>query len=385
MIKDFPDKLSIVATCASGVESVLKKEIERMGFGTHPAVNGAITFEGSPFTLAQANICLRTAERVYIKVAEFPVLSFDEMFDGVKNALWESFIPQDGRIIVNGKCVKSKIYAISDSQKIIKKAIVDRLCSVYKLNRLEENGAVYEVLFSLFKDSLTLMINTSGDGLHKRGYRDYVGIAPIKETLASALLLMSDFYYEKPFCDPFCGSGTFVIEAARIALNIAPNVDRSFAFNKWCNFDDKIYRQAVVWARDKEEQNKSIVFEGYDIDPKAISLSYRHAERARVKNCVRFAQREVGKFDTNFPYGTIVTNPPYGFRIYDKKEAEQCIKDFGIVSKKFPCWSVFAISAMPNFEKNFGRRADRNRKIYNSNMECKYYYFYGKNYQQNDK
>lgn len=375
---DFPDKLSLTATCASGVESVLKKEIERLGYGINPAENGTITFIADTTGVARANLNLRTADRVYIKIGEFTATTFDEMFDGVKSLPLERFIPKDGRVTVNGKCVKSKIYAISDSQKIIKKAIADRLCGKYKINRLSESGALYEIVFSLYKDKLSLLLNTSGAGLHKRGYRDLVGIAPIKETLASALLLMSDFYYKRPFCDPFCGSGTLVTEGARIALNIAAGIDRKFAFNEWKNFDTSAYKTAYECAKDNEKLDRVIDFCGSDVDPKAVKIAKRHAERAGLVGKVKFYVKDAGAFSPESSFGTIVTNPPYGERVIDRESAEEAVKNFGKATRKYPEWSVFAISSARNFEKCFGRKADRNRKTYNSEKECKYYYYYGK-------
>ena len=381
---DFPDKLLLTATCASGTESVLKKEIERLGFGVHPAENGAITFPADKLGLADACLNFRTADRVYVKIAEFDVLTFDEMFDGVRALPWESYIPSDGRVTVNGKCVKSKIYSISDSQKIIKKALADRLCERYKLTRLPENGALYEISFSLFRDKLSLMLNASGAGLHKRGYRDMVGIAPIKETLASALLLMSDFYYKRPFCDPFCGSGTFVIEGARIALNIAAGINRTFAFNSWENFDPMVYKTAYEKAKDNEMRDRSIEFFGSDIDPKAVKLATRHAARAGVGDKVKFFVKDAASFSPRSEFGTVVTNPPYGIRVYDREQAEACYKSFGKAIKAYPGWSAFVVTAAKNFEKCFGRKADRNRKTYNSDLECKYYYYYGEKPKSND-
>lgn len=375
---DFPDKLLLTATCASGVESVLKKEIDRLGYGVNPAENGAVTFAADTLAVAKANLNLRTADRVYIKIGEFTATTFDEMYDGVKSLPLELYIPHDGKITVNGKCVKSKIYAVSDSQKIIKKAIADRLCGKYKVNRLIESGALYEIIFSLYKDKLAVMLNTSGVGLHKRGYRDMVGIAPIKETLASALLLMSDFYYKRPFCDPFCGSGTFITEGARIALNIAAGINRKFAFNEWKNFDSAPYKIAYECAKDNEQRGREIDFCGSDVDPKAIKIAKRHAERAGVADKVRFYVKDAGAFSPESSFGTIVTNPPYGERVIDRESAEQAVKNFGKATKRFPEWSVFAISSAKNFEKLFGRKADRNRKTYNSEKECKYYYYYGK-------
>lgn len=378
MIKNFPDKLDITTTCASGLESALKKEIERLGYGVNPAENGSITFSADAYAVAEANINLRTADRVYVKLAEFPAETFDDIFDGVKALPWENFIAKGGSVAVNGKCVKSKIYAIADCQRVIKKAVADRLCEKYGVLRLPDDGTLYEIAFSMFKDKLTLLLNTSGAGLHKRGYRDMVGIAPIRETLASALLLMSDVYYKRPFADPFCGSGTFVIEGAKIALDIAPGINRSFAFNEWENFDKRLYERAVEKARDNEKRDRAIDFSGSDIDPKAIKLAKRHAERAGIGDKIRFFVCDAGKWKPESDFGTIVTNPPYGVRVYDKDEAEECYKKLGKALKPYPEWSVFVITAAKFFEKSFGKRADRNRKVYNSDMECRYYYYYGK-------
>ena len=380
----FPEKLNITLTCASGVEKALKSELTRLGYGDAPAINGALTIEGSPLDVARLNVNLRTADRVYIRVAQFTALTFDELFDGVKSIKWEEFFPVDAKVLVNGKCVKSKLFAISACQSIVKKAISDRLCRVYKTNRLSESGAEYGLEFSIFKDEVTLYINTSGAGLHKRGYRDLVGIAPIKETLASALLLFSDFYKEKPFADPFCGSGTIAIEAARIALNIAGGVNRTFAFNRWNNFDKKYFDLAFSEAKDKEDRNRKLEFFASDIDPKAVKLAKRHAERAGVADKIRFETQSVKNFKSDLSNGTIVTNPPYGERVYDIKEAEICYKWLGEAYKKLDGWSAFVITSAKSFEKHFGKKCDRERKLYNSNRECKYYYYYGKRRTEND-
>ena len=374
---DFPQKLNINITCASGVEKVVKSELKRLGYEQVPAINGGFSFNGSPLDVARLNVNLRTADRVYIKVAEFSALSFDELFDGVKNVRWEEYLPADANVLVNGKCVKSKIFAVSASQGIVKKAIADRVCSFYKVSRLVETGAVYQVEFSIFKDVCTILINTSGAGLHKRGYRDMVGIAPIKETLASALLLLSDFYKERPFADPFCGSGTIAIEAARIALNIAGGVGRKFAFCEWKNFDAKAFDLAFEEAKDKEQRNVKTEIIASDVDPKAIKLAKHHAERAGVLDKIRFEVKDVKNFSTDLKYGTIVTNPPYGERVYDLKEAEACYKSLRKAVDKLDGWSTFVITSAKFFEKAFGKRCDRERKLYNSNKECRFYYYYG--------
>lgn len=374
---DFPDKLDITVTCASGVERVVKTELKRLGYESVPAINGSLTFSGSGLDVARANIFLRSADRVYIKITSFPAESFDDIYDQIKNTRFEDFLPKDAKILVNGKCVKSKIYAISACQSIIKKAIADRLCGVYKQQRLYETGATYAIEFALFKDQLTVYLNTSGQGLHKRGYRDLVGIAPIKETLASALLLFSDFYKERPFADPFCGSGTLAIEGARIAMDIAGGIGRKFAFNDWGNFDQKLYDIAFSEAKDKEKRNIKLDFFASDIDPKAVKLAMRHAERAGVLDKIKFEVKDVKHFKCNLPYGTIVTNPPYGERVYDKEEAEACYKSLGKVFNELDNWSAFIITSAKNFEKTFGKKADREKKLFNSNKECRYYYYYG--------
>ena len=282
----------------------------------------------------------------------------------------------DARITVNGKCVKSTLFSISDCQKIIKKAIVNRFQNKFGLIRLTEKGSLYEIEFSIFKDTATIMLNTSGSGLHKRGYRDLVGIAPIKETLASAMLLMSDSYYNAPFLDPFCGSGTLAIENAKIALNIAPNILRKFAFNEWDNFDDKYYQLAVEEAKDNEKRDRKIEIFASDIDLKAIKLARHHAERAGVGDRIRFEVKPVIKAFVPLRNGTIVTNPPYGERVYDREEAESCYKDLKQVYNQLDNWSLFLITNAKNFPKIFGKKADRERKLFNSNKECKLYYYY---------
>lgn len=373
---EFPEQVDITLTVASGIESVLKKELFRMGVESAPAVNGAISFKGDLDLVAKCNINLRTADRVYIKLAQFPALSFDDLFQGVYQIPWQNYIDINGKILVNGKCVKSKLFSISDCQKITKKAIAVKLLDNYKQSRLSESGEVYSIEFSIFKDEATILLNTSGAGLHKRGYRDLVGIAPIKETMASALVLMSDFYYQKPFLDPFCGSGTIAIECAKIALNIAGGIGRTFDFNKWKGFNPKYFDKAYEEALDKEERNREIEIFASDIDKKAINLAEHHAERAGLKGKIKFTRSDVKNVSNPLRNGTIVTNPPYGERVYDKREAEECYKGLRTMYDKLDNWSLFLITSEKRFEKIFGRKCDRDRKLYNSNKECRFYYYY---------
>lgn len=371
----FKDKFEITLTCASGVEKVVKSELRRLGYEEVPAFNGTLTFNGDMEAVARCNMFLRTADRVYIKLAHFAAVNFDQLFDGVKNVCFEDFIPVNAQIVVNGKCVKSKLFAISACQSIIKKAICERLKGVYKQN-LYEDGAKYEIEFAIFKDEVCLYLNTSGQGLHKRGYRDLVGIAPIKETLASAMILMSDLYNKNPFLDPFCGSGTIAIESAKIALNIASGINRSFAFNSWQNFDKKYYNLALEEAMDKENRSQSIEFFASDIDPKAVKLAKHHAQRAGVLDKINFSVCDVNNQKNSLSGGTIITNPPYGERVYDREEATRCNKALGKLFKSLDNWSAFVITSANGFEKEFGKKADRQRKLYNSNKECKFYYYY---------
>ncbi len=375
---DFPDKLNITLTVASGVEGVLKKELARLGYPSAPAVNGAITFKGDVEAVARCNVNLRTADRVYIKLSEFTAESFDQLFEGVKNIAWENYVDVFGKIPVNGKCVKSKLFSISDCQKIIKKAIAVRLSEKYKMKTLPETGSLYRVEFSIFKDIVSILLNTSGEGLHKRGYRDMVGIAPIKETLASAMVLMSDYYYQKPFADPFCGSGTIAIETARIALNIAGGIGRRFDFNDWKGFSSSAFDNAFTEAKDKEIRDRKVEIFASDIDKKAIALAKRHAERAGLKDKINFSVSDVKNFRSNLSNGTIVTNPPYGERVYDKKEAEECYKSLRKAFDTLDNWSMYLITSEKRFEKIFGKKCDRDRKLYNSNKECRLYYYYKK-------
>ena len=371
-------QLNVLVTCASGVEKATKKELERLGYENLPAVNGEINFTADALAVARCNLNLRTADRVYIKLKEFEVFSFDELFDGVYSIDWQEFLPKDALVLVDGKCVKSELFAISACQSIVKKAVAKKLCDIFGLSRLCESGAIYRVEFRIHKNVAEILLNTSGAGLHKRGYRDLVGIAPIKETLASAMVLLSDYYFERPFADPFCGSGTIAIESALIALNKAPSLNRKFDFEDWKFFDKNLKNLAVSEAKDKEQLGRKIEIYASDIDKKAIALASRHAEKAGVKDRIKFAVKPVKDFYCSTPMGTIVCNPPYGERVYDKMQAEECYKDLGAVYKKLDNWSAFIITPAKNFAKNFGQKPDRERKLYNSNIECKYYYYYKK-------
>lgn len=375
---NFNEKFSITITCASGVESVLKKELLRLGYENVPFINGSATFLGTAFDVARCNMNLRTADRVYVRATEFNCTSFNDLFDGVCAVPWENVFPKNAKINVNGKCVKSQIFAVTDSQRIVKKAIAKRLMDKYHLNSLSENGTLYQVEFHLVSNVCSVLINTSGQGLHKRGYRNLVGIAPIKETLASALVLSSDYYYKNPFLDPFCGSGTIPIETAMIALNVASGKLREFAYQNFEYFPKNAYKLCLEEALDLEKPTASPVIFASDIDKKAVELAKQHARRAGVEKAINFSVKNVKDFYTELKNGTIVTNPPYGERVYDKDEAEACYKHLRKVYDKLDSWSLFLITSYKGFERVFGIKSDRNRKLFNSNKECRYYYYYAK-------
>ena len=373
---DFTQKFDVTVVTQTGLEKAVKGELKRLGYGEVPAYNGALTFSGDAYAVARLNMFLRSADRVYIRIADFVAESFDELFEGVRAVRWYSFLPKDARVLVNGKCVKSKLFAVSACQKIVKKAVSDSLCKGYGVNYLGERGEEYQLEFAIVENRASIYLNTSGVGLHKRGYRDMVGIAPIRETLASGMILLSDFYYKNPFADPFCGSGTIAVEGARIALNIAPGKGRKFAFNSWKNFDQTYFDRAIEEAFDTEKLNTPVEIYASDIDPKAVKLAKRHAERAGVGGKIRFSVADVKDFKCELKNGTIVTNPPYGERVYDKIEAEACYRSLGKVYSSLTDWSAFVITSAKNFEKHFGKEADKRRKLYNGMIKCQLFMYF---------
>lgn len=368
----------ITVTCASGVESAVKKELRLLGFPSSKALEGGISLEGSSFDVARLNMFLSCADRVYITLCSFKATTFDELFDGVCSFPFGDIIPFNARIVVNGKCRNSRLFAVSSCQSVIKKAILTSLSKKYRRNIFPENGEFYRVEFLISSDEVTLMLNTSGEGLHKRGWRDLVWEAPIKETLACAMLELSDFTPENPFCDPFCGSGTIVIEAARKALCIAPGKNRSFDYTKWDFFDENAYRLTLEEALDKETPDRKLHFYGFDVNPEAIALASRHALKAGVRDKIHLQVQDVKDFRCSLKNGCIVTNPPYGERLLSIKEVAALYRTLGNVFRSLDNWSLFAITSAPDFEKNLGLKADKNRKLYNSGIECRFYQYFHK-------
>ena len=355
--------------CLLGLEGPISDELRRLDMANVTAENGRVYFTGDENAVASANINLRIGERVLVELGRFKAETFEELFQGVKAIRWEDIIPRDGAFPVKGYSLNSKLFSVSDCQKIIKKAIVERLKSVYGIEWFPETAESYQVHFSIMKDNVSICLDTSGEGLHKRGYRPAHNAAPLKETMAAAMVKLSRYRGRDDFADPFCGSGTIPIEAALIARNIAPGINRSFSAMNWRIFDRRIWAQAREAARDREfHGNYNIV--GSDIDPKAIAIARENAERAGVADVIRFKVADAAAFDRRTERGVIVTNPPYGERIMEKEQAEQLYRSFGEAYRKTANWQLYLLSSHTEFERCFGRTADKKRKLYNGMIKC---------------
>ena len=370
---------SIVLPCHFGLEAVLKREVYDLGYEVSEVTDGRVTFIGDAEAVCRANIFLRTAERVLISVGKFKAFTYDELFEKVKACPWEYFIPKNGRFwVTKANTVNSKLYSSSDIQSIVKKAMVERLKTQYDVEWFKEDGENYPVRVFINKDEVSVCLDTTGDSLHKRGYRTRAGKAPISETLAAALIMLTPWKKDRIMVDPFCGSGTFAIEAALIAANIAPGMNRTFTAEKWTNFID---RQLWYDAVDEAEENidKDVVthIEGYDIDPEMVKIAKDNARRAGVSKLVRFYERPAGELVHEAEYGFIITNPPYGERLEEKEALPRIYSDFGRQMKFLDTWSTYLITSYEDTEKYIGRKADKNRKIYNGMLKTTYYQYIG--------
>ena len=355
--------------CLLGLEGPIADELRRLDMKNVAAENGRVCFDGGARELARANINLRVGERVLLELGSFEAKSFDELFEGTKALPWESILPKDAAFPVKGYSLNSALFSVSDCQKIIKKAIVERLRAVYGIEWFPETGAIYQVQFSIMKDRVSLCLDSSGEGLHKRGYRPAHNAAPLKETMAAAMVTLSRYRGRDDFCDPFCGSGTIPIEAALIAKNRAPGLNRSFRAMDWPVIGRAVFEREREAAREKEYHGSYRIV-GADIDPKAIALAEENARRAGVLDCVRFEVADATKFDRKTERGVIVTNPPYGERIMEKEEAERLYRAFGAAWAKTENWQLYLLSSHTEFERCFGRQADKKRKLYNGMIKC---------------
>ena len=361
--------------CLLGLEGPIADELKRLGMDNVNNENGRVYFDGDESKVAAANISLRIGERVLIEVGRFEARSFDELFEKVKSLPWEVYLPKNAAFPVKGYCLNSQLMSVPDCQKIIKKAIVERLKTRYRLSWFEETGPLHQIQFSVMKDDVSVCIDTSGDGLHKRGYRPAHTAAPLKETMAAAMVTLARYRGREDFCDPFCGSGTIPIEAALIARNIAPGIRRSFSAEKWEECDQKLWLDARENARAKEYHGEYTIIAS-DIDPSAIKIAEENAQRAGVADIIRFEVADATKFDRKTERGIIVTNPPYGERIMEKQEAEALYRGFGKAWTASENWKLYLLSSHTEFERTFGRQADKKRKLYNGMIKCDLFMYF---------
>ena len=372
-------KMELIAPCHFGLEAGLKREILDLGYEISEVEDGRVTFYGDADAICRANIFLRTAERILLKVGSFRAVTFEELFDKTKELPWEDYIPQNGKFwVAKAASVKSKLFSTSDIQSIMKKAMVRRMQERYSVEWFPENGASYPVRVFLMKDIVTVGIDTTGVSLHKRGYREVSGKAPITETLAAALIMLTPWRKDRILVDPFCGSGTFPIEAAMMAANIAPGMNRSFLSEKWDNLiTKKNWYDVIDEANDMICDDVEVDIQGYDVDSSVIKIARRNAREAGVDHLIHFQERDVKDLNHPKKYGFIITNPPYGERLEDKKDLPDLYRAFGESFKRLDSWSAYMITSYDDAERYFGRKADKNRKIYNGMLKTYYYQFLG--------
>lgn len=376
---DLMTTVELIAPCHFGMEAVLKREILDLGYEISRVEDGKVTFIGDMEAICYANVFLRTAERVLLQVGRIHAETFDELFEKTKALPWEAYIPKDGKFwVAKATSVKSKLFSPTDIQSIMKKAMVERLKSIYHKEWFEETGAAYPVRVFFMKDEAVIGIDTSGESLHKRGYRLLTSKAPITETLASALIMLTPWKKDRILVDPFCGSGTFPIEAAMMAANIAPGMNRSFLSEKWTNLiSQKLWYDAVDEAREMVDEKAETDIQGYDIDGSVVKAARENARKAGVDHMIHFQQRPVSELNHPKKYGFIITNPPYGERIEEKENLPDLYREIGKSFARLDSWSEFVITAYDEAEKYIGKKADKNRKIYNGMMKTYFYQFFG--------
>ena len=372
-------KFELIAPCHFGLEAVLKKEIIDLGYEVSKVEDGRVTFLGDEEAVCRANVFLRTAERVLIKIGSFYATTFEELFDKTKELPWEEFIPQDGKFwVAKAASVKSKLFSPSDLQSIMKKAMVERLKKVYGISWFEETGASYPLRVFLMKDEVTIGLDTTGDSLHKRGYRKLTAKAPIAENLAAALIMLTPWRGDRILVDPFCGSGTFPIEAAMMAANMAPGMNRSFLAEEWKNLiARKEWYDCIDEANEMVDLKVETDIQGYDIDPHMVSIARENARLAGVEHLIHFQTRGVEALSHPKKYGFVITNPPYGERLEEKANLKPLYATIGERFKALDSWSLYMITAYENAEADMGRKADKNRKIYNGMMKTRFLQFQG--------
>ena len=371
--------VELIAPCHFGLEAVLKREILDLGYEIVKVEDGRITFRTDLDGIARANIFLRTAERILLKIGSFKAYTFDDLFEGTKKLPWEDYIPENGRFWVKkASTAKSKLFSAPDIQSIVKKAMVDRMKSKYKVSWFNEDGDDYPVRVFILKDQVTISLDTTGIPLHKRGYRKLVSEAPIRETLAAALLMLTPWHKDRILVDPFCGSGTFPIEAALMAANIAPGMNRSFTAEEWVNLiPKKAWYDAMDEANDVIDRKVQVDIQGYDLNPEAVKAARQNAKDAGVDHLIHFQERAVKDLSHPKKYGFIITNPPYGERLEEKEDLPELYTQIGQAYAGLDSWSLYMITSYEDAERYIGRKADKNRKIYNGMIKTYFYQFMG--------
>ncbi|WP_442594439.1 THUMP domain-containing class I SAM-dependent RNA methyltransferase [Neobacillus sp. D3-1R] len=370
-------KYKIIATAAMGLESLVAKEVRALGYEC-VVDNGKVIFDGDERAIARCNMWLRTADRIKVVVGEFKAFTFDELFEKTKALPWEQYLPEDAEFPVTGKSVKSKLFSVSDCQAIVKKAVVERMKKHYKRNTwFDENGALYKIEVALLKDVVTITIDASGRGLHKRGYRSDQGEAPLKETLAAALIMLTNWYPDKPFIDPFCGSGTIPIEAALIGQNIAPGFNREFVSEGWNWIPQSTWDDVRNEAEDLAKYDQPLEIQGSDIDHRMVKIAGENAFEAGLGDLIKFKQMQVRDISTPQQYGVIVGNPPYGERIGEKKEVEKMYREMGQAFAKLDTWSIYILTSHEGFEQLYGKPATKKRKLFNGFIKTDFYQYWG--------
>lgn len=369
----------LIAPCHFGLEAVLKREIYDLGYDITKVEDGRVTFIGDEEAICRANVFLRTAERILLKAGQFHAETFDELFEGIKAISWEDYIPEDGKFwVAKASSIKSKLFSPSDIQSIVKKAMVERLKQKYHKNWFEETGASYPLRLFLMKDEVTVAIDTSGESLHKRGYRTMTSKAPITETLAAALIMLTPWRKDRILIDPFCGSGTFPIEAAMMAAGIAPGMNRNFTAENWTNLIDRqLWYDTVEEAAEQVDTEIEVDIQGYDIDGEVVKAARENAKRAGVDHLIHFQQRPVSALSHPKKYGFIITNPPYGERLEEKEALPELYTEIGEAFRRLDSWSAYMITSYADTERYIGRKADKNRKIYNGMLKTYFYQFLG--------
>jgi len=369
--------LDIVITTAFGLETVVSRELKELGYARHSVENGRIILQGTSPDICRLNLWLRTAERVFIRVGSFPAHDFGELFDRTFELNWTDWFPQDARIDVRGKSVQSQLHSVPDCQAIVKKAIIEKMKKVFQMTWFSEKGPHFPLEISVVKDEVTLMLDTSGAGLHRRGYRTLVGQAPLRETVAAGLVLLSLWNSDRTLIDPFCGSGTITIEAALIGLNRAPGLGRSFVSEQWPLFSDHSWQQNRLMAKEQEKKLTSLKIIGHDSDPKELELARFHARQAGVDPHIHFQVQAVDRLKTSKKFGCIICNPPHGHRLGQIKTLGKLYREMQSAFGPLETWSIYVLTADPLFQKYYARVPDKRRKLYNGTIACTFFQFHG--------